>query len=145
MSGKRYHGRPCPHGHGTLRYSRNYACVVCQKLRCDRWKSANPGRVREVRRVWADKVNLPERERWQQIKKKYGLSLEQFNEMLAIQAGCCAICRDSFGEETPRVDHDHKTGMVRGLLCHPCNVAIGLFKESVPSLANAITYLSGKV
>ena len=62
--------------------------------------------------------------------------------MLDKQDGCCAIC----GEPEPpyerlHIDHDHRTGVIRGLLCNNCNRGIGHLKESIPSLRAAIRYL----
>lgn len=73
------------------------------------------------------------------LQKKYGLSLEQYESMVAEQEGCCAIC----GEVPQKlvVDHDHLTGNVRGLLCHACNVTLGLMKEDPARLLAAIGYL----
>ena len=71
---------------------------------------------------------------------KYGVSLE---ELLDAQGGKCGICEtDSPGNPGWRIDHDHLTGNVRGVLCHPCNVSLGLFKDSIESLRNAVAYLS---
>jgi hypothetical protein len=55
------------------------------------------------------------------------------------QESKCAICKQDFGVEC--VDHDHKTGHVRGLLCKACNLGLGYFRDNKLSLANAITYL----
>ena len=68
----------------------------------------------------------------------YGINLKEYNAMLVAQNKKCKIC----GTETDLVvDHDHETGDVRGLLCAPCNSAIGLFKENRTSLLNAIEYV----
>lgn len=72
---------------------------------------------------------------------KYGLTLEQFNEMYATQEGKCDICGDETPSNVIRVDHNHKTGKVRSLLCHQCNVGLGHFKESPELLTKAIAYL----
>ncbi len=67
----------------------------------------------------------------------------EFEARLASQGGGCAIC----GTKTPGgrgrfvVDHDHKTGVVRGLLCNLCNPALGLFKDNPSLLESAIRYL----
>src|SRR5450759_1531991 len=56
----------------------------------------------------------------------YGLAPEEFQEMLAIQGGLCAICHDPMVRANePQIDHDHETGRVRGLLCARCNLALG--------------------
>jgi hypothetical protein len=71
--------------------------------------------------------------------RKYGLSVIGYQNLLAQQNGVCAICREP-GRELC-VDHDHKTGRVRSLLCNGCNSAIGFLRES-PLLARAAaTYL----
>jgi len=63
--------------------------------------------------------------------------------MFEEQKGCCVICGRHQTEFKTRlaVDHNHKTGEVRGLLCRPCNAGIGLFNENLSRLENAINYL----
>lgn len=79
------------------------------------------------------------------IKKKFGISVEQYNQMFAAQSGTCAICSRHQSQFKTRlaVDHNHKTGEVRGLLCDPCNRAIGLLQESEQSLLKAVEYIKG--
>jgi len=64
--------------------------------------------------------------------------------VLAAQEGACAICKVTApgGQGTFHVDHDHKTGAIRGLLCHHCNTALGKFKDSPILLETAIAYLA---
>ena len=80
------------------------------------------------------------------LKRKYGLTLAQFNAVLAKQEGRCALCRTTkWGDDrksNPHVDHNHATGVVRGLLCHRCNVAIAFFDDDIDKLRAAISYLS---
>lgn len=77
------------------------------------------------------------------LKKNYGLTLEQYNEMFKAQNGCCACCGQSHEMFVKRlhVDHNHTTGQVRGLLCTECNPGLGYFKESIERLEMAIAYL----
>ena len=85
--------------------------------------------------------------------KNYGLTLDQYDQMLVEQGGACLICRSvepwGFVEKPKRakeffcVDHDHKTGKVRGLLCQPCNTGLGNFNDDTGSLRAAIKYLEG--
>ena len=84
-----------------------------------------------------------------QLKYLYGISLEEVNMMHKNQNGCCAICKSSIKTiggsqnriEIGCVDHNHATGKVRGLLCHSCNRALGLLKDSKEVLRNALNYL----
>lgn len=74
------------------------------------------------------------------LKSKYGITLDDYEDMAAEQKGCCKICGEYMGEAL-RVDHCHTTGKVRGLLCNGCNVGLGNFKDSPEALLSAITYL----
>jgi len=77
------------------------------------------------------------------LKYKYGISLEEYEHMLAAQCGRCAICGKHESNLYVRlsVDHNHKTGKVRGLLCRRCNSMLGFCDESVHLLQTAIAYL----
>lgn len=75
------------------------------------------------------------------LERKYGLTLEQFNVLLSGQNGACAICGE-IPEGRLYVDHSHKTGRIRGLLCRNCNLAIGHFKDNPEILERAVSYLT---
>jgi hypothetical protein len=79
--------------------------------------------------------------RWE-VKKKYGITLEDYDRMETEQLGGCAICKqpDPAGRRLA-VDHCHYLGHVRGLLCFHCNVALGNLKHDVELLKSAIAYL----
>ncbi len=80
------------------------------------------------------------------MQRKYGMGLEEYTDLLAKQGGGCAICGATRGsEKTDRlfVDHDHKTGKVRGLLCGNCNSMLGYSKDKVSNLRRGILYLEG--
>lgn len=92
------------------------------------------------------KIN-PDSFRNSELKKKYGITLQEYNSMLKQQNGVCAICGE---HETTvikgkvmslSVDHCHTTNKVRGLLCNHCNHAIGKLKDDVALLEKAIAYL----
>lgn len=77
------------------------------------------------------------------LKKKYDLSYEEFLQMYEARAGLCDICKNPPEEgRLLSVDHCHKTGKVRGLLCGPCNRALGLFKDNPSLLQKATEYVS---
>lgn len=78
------------------------------------------------------------------LKNKYGITLEEFEILLAHQGEVCAICLEKDNDKRYLklcVDHNHKTGKIRGLLCQNCNRALGSFKESINVLEKAIAYL----
>lgn len=81
------------------------------------------------------------------IQSQYGLTVEQYRELLDRQDGKCAICRNHdagkrFGRSLPFcVDHCHKTGVIRGLLCHRCNLGIGNFDDDIDRLTAAVEYI----
>ena len=86
---------------------------------------------------------LPTRNR--HLKRKYGITLDDYNVMLEKQNHCCALCETS--EPGGRwnmfaVDHCHETGNIRGLLCKRCNIALGELKDDVTILESAIKYIN---
>lgn len=72
--------------------------------------------------------------------KKYGLTLEQFEALLASQDHKCAVCKEEFTVKFPCVDHDHNTNAVRGLLCSGCNRSIAIFDNPL-LLESTLRYL----
>ena len=76
------------------------------------------------------------------LKVAYGIDLDIFQNMFTKQGNKCAICFTTlFDKFRPSVDHCHKTGKIRGLLCNNCNRAIGLLKDDIGILYAAIRYL----
>lgn len=107
-------------------------CKECRAIRAKRSRDASrekhpPKPVN--RNVW--------------LKSLYGITSEDYNDMLVLQGGVCAICKNppTLRMLHLRVDHCHKTGRVRGLLCHGCNTGIGNLKDSEYNLKAAIQYL----
>lgn len=81
-----------------------------------------------------------DRNRERQYRDNYGITIEQFDEMLLAQNNLCAICQEEF-IQTPYVDHNHDTGQVRELLCNGCNAAIGHMRENPQYLIAAANYI----
>ena len=79
------------------------------------------------------------------LRSKYGLTPETYDALLETQAGACAICGCKAGKRALHVDHDHRTGKVRGLLCNNCNRCLGLLKDDVAVLRSAVAYLERSV
>ena len=74
-------------------------------------------------------------------KRLYGMLPGEYQQRLADQNGVCAICGVSPGNNPLNVDHDHKTGAVRGLVCHQCNLGLGHFDDTPERLRKAADYL----
>lgn len=82
------------------------------------------------------------KERDKYLRKTYGISLEDYQSILSVQGGVCAICKKTPSDNISlHVDHDHKTGFIRGLLCYQCNDGLGNFKDNKELLEKAIRYL----
>lgn len=73
------------------------------------------------------------------LRREYGLSVAQYEEMVVAQRGGCAICGCAM--ERAYIDHDHTTGLVRALLCLNCNTGLGQFEDSAALLEEAARYL----
>lgn len=86
-------------------------------------------------------ANNREKRRGYHLNDKYGMSLDDYAKLSDLQDGKCGICH-----KTPKrlfVDHDHTTGVVRGLLCSDCNTGLGMFKDNLNNVQNAAIYLKG--
>ena len=103
-------------------------CNVCKE--CDRKQKS--------------KVYCPKKKRAVALKNRYGITVEQYDEMLAAQHHGCKICGISPEEHGKFlvVDHCHDTGQIRGLLCNHCNVGIGHLKEDLSIFRKAMQYLT---
>src|SRR5438094_9480440 len=101
------------------RYRKNPQATID---RVTEWRKENPERFAQYQRQYKTRPERKIADRAGHLKRKFGISLEQYEEMLAKQGGVCAICGAPPPEGTSlHVDHDHETGEVRGLLCFPCN------------------------
>lgn len=106
-------------------YKRNYRT---HQENHKRWAERNPEQIKKYQRA--------------QKLKKYGLTFDTYDNLWIEQMGLCPICRLPLpAGYSARVDHDHKTGKVRGLLHGICNQGLGLFKEDAIRLTNALNYL----
>jgi Recombination endonuclease VII len=122
---------------GTQRGKPRHHCKECKNKESKEWYEKNKDRKRELSKEYKHIKKDKD------LKSTYGISLEDYNQMLAEQSNCCKICgthKDNV-KRTLCVDHCHITGKVRGLLCDTCNRSLGLLKDSVEILKKAIEYL----
>ncbi len=112
------------------------------KARARQWSRDNPERVAERVRRYRASGRRKQNDRRSYLKRNYGISVEQYDALLAAQGGVCALC-----EKPPRsdialhVDHDHATGRIRGLLCFRCNNALGDLGDDPDRMVAAAVYL----
>lgn len=118
-------------------------CKSCDSKRCQNWKNQNRSEYNNYMTKW--RTNNPDKQHATEIKRRYGLSIEEYNKILEFQAYCCAICLLKHNPLIKRgrlyVDHCHATNRIRGLLCGSCNSAIGYLEDNKDRLRRAIVYL----
>lgn len=118
-------------------------CKTCKKIKVYEWREKNKEKYNSDQRAY--QAAHPEMRYGVEIKRRYGCTLEQYNQMLITQSGKCAICDTLHNPAEKKgrlyVDHDHDTGAVRALLCKHCNSMLGYAKDSVETLEKAISYL----
>lgn len=107
------------------------------------WRKKNKSQYNNYIAFWRSRN--PTKQHATDIKRHYGLTGPEYEQLLKDQNNSCWICLASHNPDQKRgrlyVDHDHKTGKVRGLLCGGCNSALGHFKDNVEILEKAIQYL----
>ena len=113
--------------------------------RARQWRLAHVERSRASGRAWAAKH--PDRALDAYLRRCYGISLADYQAILAQQGGVCAICKGPQQAHRTRlsVDHDHVTGQIRGLLCDNCNTGIGKLQNNTTVLQKAIEYLERSI
>ena len=86
-------------------------------------------------------LTIEEQRKNSMLKKRYGISLKEYNVLFVKQKGVCAICGRGPGKRSLHVDHDHKTGKVRALLCSYCNTTLGNAEKNIGFMDRLIGYL----
>lgn len=116
-------------------------CKPCQSIVSKAYRDANLDIVRARSNAWRDKN--PDKAKAGQLKAKFGITLETYNSMLAAQNNCCPICNRNQYELkiNMAVDHCHTSLKIRGLLCDPCNKALGYLRDNPEFAENAAIYL----
>lgn len=113
------------------------------RRRTKEWQEANPERVAANREAFLASGGKKIADRRSHLKRRYGMTLEEYDAMLEAQGGGCFICgRPPREDISLHVDHDHSTGKVRGILCFCCNNALADFREDPTLFAKAAAYLS---
>lgn len=126
---------------GSKQDGLNTWCRMCKRKSFNQYYNKNKRKVK-IKCEEYRKNHIKER-RQLQLMYSYKITLADYNEMFNNQNGCCAICEKHQLELNKKlcVDHNHKTGKVRGLLCDSCNRGMGQFYESIKNLKSVIKYL----
>jgi hypothetical protein len=122
------------------------------KFNNSQWRKNNKEKACQISKNWYKKNSIvicnkkkqerklnPSRTKFIEIKCKYGISEQQYNSLFNNQNKRCKICKSLLNK--PYIDHDHSSGIIRGLLCNKCNSLIGCFFENINNIQSAILYL----
>ena len=132
----------CKHGHffskeNTALYMqgncKTRVCLTCRSIR-----------ARSHRKLYPEKVAL--KHKAEDCKKRFGITLEEYNRLLALQNNKCALCNEEFegtgtSKLSPSLDHNHETGKLREFIHHKCNTAIGFLNDDPTKCRLAAEYL----
>ena len=135
------------------KYNKKYYAENKEKIKESRkqYREKNPKKIKEIAKKYylenSEEIRKNKKQYREKnleiyknarLKRKYGITLEQYNAMSQEQDNVCFICKQ---QKKLVVDHCHNTGAVRGLLCNECNTAIGFLKETPQYFINALEYL----
>ena len=127
-----------------------YPCLSCKNKSARESEKKNPEKKKQRSKEWYHRVKaeqpnkFPKQRREAKFKRVYGITTDEYLEMLQIQNYKCVTCgkeHEETDQEKLRVDHCHTTGKVRGLLCHHCNISLGLLKENIQVLESLKAYV----
>jgi hypothetical protein len=105
---------------------KQHTCKVCQKYLRAKYRSGPEAKKKRSE---------------EDLKKRYGITSDQLQRMIASVGGVCEICQKPPSRSRLFVDHCHSSKRVRGLLCSPCNLGLGSFRDDIDTLRRAIHYL----
>jgi len=115
-------------------------CNPCKNASLRTYYANNKDKYRVYRREWTKANPLHVR------LKRHGITVHELSDLLDEQEGKCGICKVEFSDTVEyHIDHDHKTGRIRGLLCERCNVGIGMFGDDPVRLRRAVMFLNGEL
>lgn len=110
------------------------------------WRQRNKAKVAKTKAAWYEKNKERDKlhKRNSGLRIRHGITVEEQLKLIATQGGKCLGCFTELLNlpiKQVHVDHDHATGRIRGILCHHCNLALGLLKDSKTTMLNLISYL----
>jgi len=122
-------------------YGKRSSCKACQLKKNNAWRKKNPEKWRKL----TVKHSKSDKTRDSYLKRKYGITLANYNKMLIEQNYVCKVCHNKNNiNHRLYVDHHHESGVVRGLLCHKCNLIIGMCNEEPGRLLKIVEFIISK-
>ena len=145
--------RLCKRGHPQTeaniarnKKGKNKGCKLCVRARARIWWENNRDYANAQARSYyrKNKVRFNQAVRRSLLRRKFGITQEQYEALLTKQRGMCAnvFCREVLTTKNRHLDHDHKTKQVRGILCNRCNWALGNVKDNPAVLSGLVIYLN---
>ena len=114
------------------------------RLRMNKAYKEDPEKFRQRGKQWRQDhlEDIRAYDRSRRLKKRYGITIEERDQMISDQGGRCALCERLFeGTNRPNVDHDHETNRIRGILCFSCNQALGKLGDTYEKMKKVMKYL----
>lgn len=142
---KKYHNVRNASPEGKARSKAYYAKIRQDEDRVEKKREYGRSEIRKQRQREAYKNPESKKKfKGRMLKRIYGITIEEFENMLKLQNNTCKICPTKHldNNKSLHVDHDHETGEIRGLLCDKCNRGLGYFKDNADFLESAIKYLN---
>ena len=136
--GYRSECKACHLAQHKIWYSENREASIAN---VKRWQQENKEHLHAYRKEYRQRRKVEERDAY--LRRRFGITQADYDAILEMQRGGCAICGKPPGTISLHVDHDHATGEVRGLLCVGCNNALGQFHDDRELLARASDYIGG--
>lgn len=116
-------------------------CKTCQKAYVIAWQKKNKDSFGSYQRKWKhqNKEKCDAAAKYSKVRIKYGLSKEEYDKLM--EQTHCTICNADLTERKSGLDHCHRTGRIRGVLCKQCNTGLGMFHDNPETLKKAAEYL----
>lgn len=124
----------------ALEYRNRPENVLAGKERARRWREENPEKAKKTHDSWVKRNRVRYREscKWRRLRHRYGVSREQYENLMRIAGGVCELCGSG---HLLCLDHCHQSELVRGILCMRCNTAMERFDEMPDFTARVAKYL----
>lgn len=117
-------------------------CKECARRRAREYNKRNAQAISEKRKAARRTPEGLRKSRDRDLRRHYGIGLVDLEQMISAQENRCAICSDEFtSDKQTHVDHCHRTGSIRGILCAACNLMLGHAKDDQRRLIAAVQYL----